>query len=222
MRNPVLVFREVYKTYADETILKGVNLTLEEGDFTAIIGPSGSGKSTLLHLAGGLELPSGGEIYLFGRRIDNLPEDQRDRLRRGRVAYIFQFHYLLEDFTVEENLEIFGRLLGVPDVEKKVEQILKTLGLYHRRRYKPYHLSGGERQRVSIGRALISGAKLILADEPTGNLDPLQSEEIFQLFKSLNSRGITFLVVTHNRNLLKFFNRVYLLKGGVLSDYSPL
>ena len=95
MRNPVLVLREVYKTYAGETILKGINLRLEEGDFTAVIGPSGSGKSTLLHLAGGLELPSGGEIYLFGRRIDNLPEDERDRLRRGRVAYIFQFHYLL-------------------------------------------------------------------------------------------------------------------------------
>jgi len=217
-----LVFRNVYKTYTGEPILKGINLSLREGDFSAIVGPSGSGKSTLLHLAGGLELPTKGEIYLFGRRIDPLPEDERDEFRKGKVAYIFQFHYLLEDFTVEENLEIFGKLLGVSNLDKKINEILEILGLNHRRKYKPYYLSGGERQRVSIGRALLSGAKLILADEPTGNLDPLQAEEIFKLFAKLNSQGVTFLVVTHNKNLLKNFNRIYLLKGGVLSDYSPL
>ena len=222
MRNPVLVFKGVYKTYAGEPILKGINLSLREGDFAGIVGPSGSGKSTLLHLAGGLELPTKGEIHLFGRRIDTLSEDERDKFRKGRVAYIFQFHYLLEDFTVEENLEILGKLLKVPNLGEKVNRILEILGLNHRRKYKPYYLSGGERQRVSIGRALLSGAKLILADEPTGNLDPLQAEEVFKLFAKLNSQGITFLVVTHNKNLLKFFNKIYLLKGGVLSDYSPL
>ena len=208
----------VKKRYGNVEVLKEINLTLKRGDFVAILGPSGSGKSTLLHIAGGLDTPTEGGVYLFGKRIDNLNEEERDRYRKGKVAFIFQFHYLLEDFTVFENLTLFGELLGIPNTKERAEEILKFLKLEHRKDYKPYLLSGGERQRVSIGRALISGAPLILADEPTGNLDSKQSEEIFEYFKEINRRGTTFLVVTHNQKLLKYFNRVYHIRDGVLTD----
>ena len=214
----ILKLVNVKKRFATVEVLKGVNLTLKKGDFVAILGPSGSGKSTLLHIAGGLDIPTEGGVYLFGKRIDNLPEAERDRYRKGKVAFIFQFHYLLEDFTVFENLTLFGELLGIPNTKERAEEILKFLKLEHRKDYKPYLLSGGERQRVSIGRALISGAPLILADEPTGNLDSKQSEEIFEYFKEINRRGTTFLVVTHNQKLLKYFNRVYHIRDGVLTD----
>ena len=215
----ILSLERVKKSFGTTEVLKEINLTLKRGDFVAILGPSGSGKSTLLHIAGGLEIPSAGEVYLFGRRIDSLPEGERDKFRKGKVAYIFQFHYLLEDFTVYENLEVFGKLLKVKDLKRKIDEVLKLLRLEHRKDFKPPQLSGGERQRVAIGRALVSGAPLILADEPTGNLDPKQAEEIFTLFKELNKRGTTFLVVTHNLNLLRFFNRVYTLEGGVLRPF---
>ena len=215
---PVLELRKVKKRFGTTTVLREVNLTLRKGDFVAILGPSGSGKSTLLHIAGGLEPPTEGEVYLFGKRNDNLNDRERDQYRRGKVAFIFQFHYLLEDFTVFENLTIFGKLLNIPSPERRAEEILKFLKLEHRKDYKPYLLSGGERQRVSIGRALISGAPLILADEPTGNLDSRQSEEIFEYFKKINLKGTTFLVVTHNQKLLKYFNRVYHIRDGVLTD----
>ena len=215
----VLEIKELYKRFGKTEVLKGVNLKLQKGDFVGILGPSGSGKSTLLHLAGGLDTPTKGEVYLFGRRIDSLPESERDRLRRGRVAYIFQFHYLLEDFTVWENLEIFGTLLGKRKLKEKIEEILKLLKLEHRKNYKPPALSGGERQRVAIGRAILSRAELILADEPTGNLDQEQSREVFEIFKEMNRKGTTFLVVTHNEELLSYFNRVYYLSGGKLLPY---
>ena len=215
----VLEIKELYKSFGKTEVLKGINLKLHKGDFVGILGPSGSGKSTLLHLAGGLETPTKGEVYLFGRRIDNLPESERDRLRKGRVAYIFQFHYLLEDFTVWENLEIFGTLLGKRKLKEQIEEILKLLKLEHRKNYKPPALSGGERQRVAIGRALLSRAQLILADEPTGNLDQEQSREVFEIFKEMNRKGTTFLVVTHNEELLSYFNRVYYLSGGKLLPY---
>jgi len=214
----ILKLVNVKKRFATVEVLKGVNLTLKRGDFVAILGPSGSGKSTLLHIAGGLDTPTEGGVYLFGKRIDNLPEAERDQYRKGKVAFIFQFHYLLEDFTVFENLTLFGELLGIANTKERAKEILKFLKLEHRKDYKPYLLSGGERQRVSIGRALISGAPLILADEPTGNLDSKQSEEIFEYFKEINRRGTTFLVVTHNQKLLKYFNKVYHIRDGVLTD----
>lgn len=219
---PILELKRVWKYFGNIPVLRGVNLKLQKGDFVAIVGPSGSGKSTLLHIAGGLETPSSGEVYLFGRRIDNLPEEKRDLFRRKKVAFIFQFLNLLEDFTVWENIYLFGKLLKVEDVERKTGEILTFLGLGDKADKKPFHLSGGERQRVAIGRALISEAKLILADEPTGNLDPERSEELIKLFTQLNGKGITFLVVTHNRELLRYFNKVYYIKKGVLSDYSSV
>ncbi len=218
----VLELKGVWKTYESTPVLKGINLKLLEGDLAAIVGPSGSGKSTILHIAGGLETPDRGEVYLFGKRIDNLPEGERDFFRRKRVAYVFQFFNLLEDFTVWENIYLFGKLLNVKNPERKTEEIITFLGLKGKERQKPLYLSGGERQRVAIGRALITEAKLILADEPTGNLDPERAEEIIKLFGELNKRGITLLVATHNRNLLKYFKKVYYIEKGLLSDYSSV
>ena len=216
-RDKVLKLVKVQKRFGSTEVLKGIDLVLQKGEMVAIVGPSGSGKSTLLHIAGGLEMPTSGEVHLFGKRIDTLPEGERDRFRRGRVAYIFQEPYLLEDFSVYENLEIFARLAGRKVEREEIEHILDLLGLIHRKDYKPALLSGGERQRVAVGRALITGASLIFADEPTGNLDPERAKEVFTLFRELKERmGTTLLVVTHNRELLGFFDRTYLLKGGKL------
>ncbi len=218
----LLHLKGVKKRYGSTEVLKGIDFALKRGEFVGVFGPSGSGKTTFLHVAGGLEEPTEGEVYLYGRRIDNLPEAERDRFRRGKVAFVFQNPYLLEDFTVEENLEIFGKLAGRKNLSDEVGKILKLLGLEHRRKFKPYQLSGGEQQRVAIGRALITGARLILADEPTGNLDEQRAEEIFKYFEFLNKRGYTFLVVTHNTFLKKYFHKTYYLAGGLISDKLPV
>jgi lipoprotein-releasing system ATP-binding protein len=215
----ILELKNVWKSYNGTPVLRGVNLKLQKGDFVAVIGPSGSGKSTLLHIAGGLETPDRGGVFLYQKRIDNLPEGKRDAFRRKRVAYVFQFFNLLEDFTVWENIYLFGKLLKTKDVKRKTEEIISFLGLKGKENLKPLSLSGGERQRVAIGRALITEAGLILADEPTGNLDAERAEEIIKLFRELNERGITFLIATHNRELLKYFKKVYYINKGLLSDY---
>ncbi len=220
---PLLELINVKKKYSTTEVLKGISLKVQKGDFIGIFGPSGSGKSTLLHIAGGLDTPTEGKVFLFNTRIDILPENERDKIRKGKVAYIFQFHYLLEDFTVWENIEIFAHLLGVEkkQIPSKVEQLLRFLRLEHRKYFKPSQLSGGERQRVAIARALVADPILILADEPTGNLDSHQSEEIFSYFHRLNKKGITFVVVSHNENLRKFLNKTYYINDGILSDKLP-
>ncbi|NPA13995.1 MAG: ABC transporter ATP-binding protein [Aquificae bacterium] len=220
---PLLELINVKKKYSTTEVLKGISLKVQKGDFIGIFGPSGSGKSTLLHIAGGLDTPTEGKVFLFNTRIDILPENERDKIRKGKVAYIFQFHYLLEDFTVWENIEIFAHLLGVEkkQIPSKVEKLLRFLRLEHRKNFKPSQLSGGERQRVAIARALVADPLLILADEPTGNLDSHQSEEIFTYFHRLNKKGITFVVVSHNENLKKFLNKTYYINDGILSDKLP-
>jgi len=223
MAEIILELRNVWKIYPPSTeVLKGVNLKVYKGDFIGIFGPSGSGKSTLLYLSAGLETPTKGEIYLFNQRIDHLPTNKRDKIRKGKLAYIFQYHYLLEDFSVWENIKIFAELVGSnsskKSIEERIEEILKFLGIYHRKDFKPIYLSGGEQQRVAIARALIINPLLILADEPTGNLDSKREEEIFQYFKKLNEKGITFLVVSHNEKLKKFFNRIFYLQDGILKE----
>ncbi len=214
--NDVVRTLNLWKIYPDGTrALKGTEITVRRGEFIGVMGPSGSGKSTLLHLIGGLDRPTRGDVYLFGKRISVMDEDELADFRKGRVAYIFQFYYLLEDFTVLENLTIVGEMLGVRDAEKKARSILEFLRLSHRLNHKPHQLSGGEQQRVAIGRALISDPLLILADEPTGNLDMEEGLRIFNLFKNLNeSKGITFIVATHNPELRRFFHRVINLRDG--------
>ena len=206
----------LWKVYPDGTkALRGVNLSVRRGEFVGIMGPSGSGKSTFLHIVGGLDKPTDGDVLLFGKRISSMNEDELTQFRKGRVAYVFQFYYLLEDFNVLENLLVIADLLGIENAEEKVLEILDFLRLTHRLRHKPHQLSGGEQQRVAIGRALIGEPELILADEPTGNIDWEEGRKIFQLFRELNEKkGITFVVATHNPDLVGFFHRTVHLKDG--------
>ena len=206
----------VWKIFPDGTkALKGIDLSIKEGEFVGLMGPSGSGKSTLLHIIGGLEKPTEGSVEVMGVRIDELSENQLALFRKGKIAYVFQFYYLLEDFSVLENLTLIGRLVGKENPEEEAIEILSMLRLSHRINHKPSQLSGGEQQRVAIGRAIISGAKLILADEPTGNVDWEEGKKIFKLFKEMNeSKRITFVVATHNPELRGFFDRTVLLKDG--------
>jgi len=208
----------LWKIYPDGTkALKGINLSIMRGEFVGVMGPSGSGKSTLLHLIGGLDKPTEGKVLLFGKDIVSMGEDDLSLFRRGKVAYIFQFYYLLEDFNVLENLLLIGEILGIEDLQKKALEILDFLRLSHRLKHKPHQLSGGEQQRVAIGRALMGEPALVLADEPTGNIDWEESMKIMGLFEKLNKeKEITFVVATHNPRLKKFFRRTLNLNDGVL------
>ncbi len=217
MSEPLVELKGVSKVYLDGTqALKNVDFSLNKGEFVGVVGPSGSGKSTLLHIAGGIDRASEGRVTLFGRDITGIPEAHLSEFRRGKVAYVFQFYYLMEDFTVLENLLVVAEMLGKGNVKKKALEVLDFLRLSHRLNHKPHQLSGGEQQRVAIGRALILDPKLIIADEPTGNLDLEEGKRIFSLFKSLNEKGITFLVATHNQEMIPFFSRVVHLKDGTL------
>ncbi len=212
----IIKLKDIWKIYPDGTkALKGVSLEIKAGEFIGIMGPSGSGKSTLLHIMGGLDKPTEGKVYVLGEDITLKSEEELTNFRKGRIAFIFQFYYLLEDFTVLENLLIIGEILGVENSYDKAVELLKMLRLEHRINHKPFQLSGGEQQRVAIARALLCDPKIILADEPTGNVDREEGRRIFEFFKKLNSeRRITFVVATHNPELIEFFNRVIYLKDG--------
>jgi len=212
----ILRAENLWKIYPDGTkALRGVDFLLQRGEFVGVMGPSGSGKSTLLHLLGGLDRPTDGAVTLMGREISRMNEDELAEFRKRRVAYIFQFYYLLEDFTVLENLLIVAELLGIESAETKARRILEHLRLSHRLNHRPHQLSGGEQQRVAIGRALISEPLIILADEPTGNIDWEEGRRIFDLFRDLNGeKRISFVVATHNPDLRRYFHRIVTLRDG--------
>lgn len=215
----ILKLIDVEKIYPNGTqALKGVNIEIKRGEFVGIMGPSGSGKSTLLHISAGLDRPTKGNVILLGRRIDNLSQEELARFRKGKVAFIFQFPYLLEDFNVLENLTIVGNILGIDNAKSKALEVLEYLRLSHRRFHMPSQLSGGEQQRVAIGRALMGEPEIIFADEPTGSVDLQEGLRIFHLFLKLRQdKGITFLIATHNQELSKYFDRViYILDGKVV------
>lgn len=197
--------------------LRGVNLYVREGELVGLMGPSGSGKSTLLHIIAGLEKPTEGKVWVFGKDITSMTEDELSTFRRENIAFVFQFYYLMEDFSAYENLVIVGKLARIRDAEKKARELLEFLGLGNRLRHKPSELSGGEQQRVAIGRALMLEPKLILADEPTGNLDAEEGKRIMELFAQLrDQKGITFIIATHNQELEPYFDRVLRLKDRTL------
>ena len=216
--NKILYTQDLWKIYSNGVqALKGVSIEIYQGEIVGLMGPSGSGKSTLLHLIAGLEKPTKGKIYLFGEDISLLDEDKLAELRQRSLAFIFQFYYLLEDFTVLENLTLIGSMAGLKNPKEKALEILEYLRLSHRLNHKPSQLSGGEQQRVAIGRALMLEAKLVLADEPTGNLDFSEGRRIFDLFLKLKEeKGITFFVATHNQDLIPYFDRLYKIKDGSL------
>ncbi|MGR4000713.1 MAG: ABC transporter ATP-binding protein [Alphaproteobacteria bacterium] len=198
-------------------VLSGINLELMPGEMTALVGASGSGKSTLLHVAGLLDKCDSGRVFFNGRDITRLAERERTLIRRKHLGFVYQYHYLLADFSALENLVIPQRLNRVPraHARKNANSLLEVIGLGDRARHRPGALSGGEQQRVALCRAIINRPKLILADEPTGNLDPKAADEVFSLLHTLvRSSGASALVATHNIGLAKRMDRVLMLKNG--------
>jgi len=221
---PVLEAESLYKQYNlgehHVNALDGVDFVVEEGEFVAIMGPSGSGKSTLLHLMGGLDKPSEGEITLAGKKISLLKDKQVTLLRRRNVGFVFQFFNLLPTLTAEENITlpllIDGKRIG--DYQDHLETLLNLIGLSDRRRHKPEQLSGGEQQRVALARALITQPAIVLADEPTGNLDTKTGKNIMELLRrSCDELGQTIVVVTHDPRAASYANRVVFLRDGVIA-----
>ncbi len=214
----IIQIKNLWKVYPNKVeALRNVSLEVFEGEVIGLMGPSGSGKSTLLHITTGLEKPTEGEVYIMNHSIHLMDEDQLASFRQKHLGFVFQFYYLLEDFNVLENLTLIGQLAGVERPQEKALQILEYLRLSHRLKHRPSQLSGGEQQRVAIGRALMLDPKILLADEPTGNLDLAEGRRIFELFIKLREeRGLTLLVATHNEELKPYFDRIYRLKDGEL------
>ncbi len=200
--------------------LRDVSLSIKKGEFLSVMGPSGSGKSTLLNLIGGLDQPSGGEIFIDGKPLHGISDDELTLIRRRKVGFIFQFFNLLPILTAAENVSLPLLLEGTPYAEAKPKavKLLEQVGLGARTEHRPEQLSGGEMQRVAISRALISNPAVLLADEPTGNLDSHTSEEIFMLLKSLNEQGQTIVMVTHDSKAAAYGSRIITLKDGALSE----
>ena len=186
------------------TVLKGINLTIARGEILAIVGASGAGKSTLLHILGTLDRPTEGTVLFEGQDLFQLSDQKQAEFRNRRIGFVFQFHHLLPEFTALENvcLPAYIQNRSAGDVHTEATSLLKDVGLEHRINHKPGELSGGEQQRVAVARALIQQPNLVLADEPTGNLDTHTGDALFTLMRTLNrSRGITFVIVTHNEKL---------------------
>ena len=222
--NKILELKNINKTYkgTSETlhILKDLDLVINEGEFVSIIGKSGSGKSTLLNVIGLLDSIDDGEIYIHGEKVDRTNHQKIDLLKNRDIGFVFQFHYLLPEFTALENVMLPALLNNFNDkknIEEKAKKILDSVGLKERYNHKPNQLSGGEKQRIAIARALINDPKIILADEPTGNLDEETSNEIHNLFRKINRKNNqTIIVVTHSRELANITDKRYSVKNGKL------
>jgi putative ABC transport system ATP-binding protein len=217
---------KVFRTEEVETVaLDGVNLSVEEGEFVAIMGPSGCGKSTLLNIMGLLDNPTSGSYLLDGQEVGSLKESQRTSVRKGKIGFVFQSFNLIDELNVEENVELPLKYLGVPAAERKqrTKEILRRLELSHRAKHYPQQLSGGQQQRVAIARAVIMNPKLILADEPTGNLDSKNGLEVMQLLTQLNEEGTTIVMVTHSQHDASYANRtVNLFDGQIVKESQGL
>ena len=226
MTTPVLSLRGVRRTYAtgagrDLTVLKGVDLDVHPGEIVGLIGPSGSGKSSLLHAAGLLEHPSEGRVSVTGVDCTRLPDRARSRLRLGAIGFVYQFHHLLAEFSAVDNVALPQMINGArrAAARARASELLTQLGLGERLEHQPAQLSGGEQQRVAIARALANEPRLLLADEPTGNLDPTTSGAVFQsLFDLARLRGVACLIATHNLHLADFMDRVFALEDGRLVE----
>lgn len=217
--------KNVHKSYEDLSVLKGVDLSINQGEIVSIVGASGAGKTTLLQLLGTLDTPDHGSIIYNNSDISNLSKKQLASFRNQHIGFVFQFHQLLPEFTAIENVCIPGYLskTSKKEIEERAKELLTLLGLKDRMDHKPSQLSGGEQQRVAVARALINKPAIILADEPSGNLDSHNAEELHQLFFKLrNEMNQTFVIVTHNRELANMSDRKLEMKDGVIiNDSTP-
>lgn len=213
---------KVFRTTEVETVaLNHVNLEVNEGEFVAIMGPSGCGKSTLLNILGLLDNPTEGSYKLLGQEVANLREKDRTRVRKGKIGFVFQSFNLIDELNVFENVELPLTYLGVKASERKqrVHDLLKRMAISHRSQHFPQQLSGGQQQRVAIARAVVTNPKLILADEPTGNLDSKNGAEVMNLLSELNGEGTTVIMVTHSQHDASFAHRtVHLFDGSVVAS----
>ena len=213
---------KVYRTTEVETLaLNGVSLEIDAGEFVAVMGPSGCGKSTLLNLLGLLDSPSDGEYWFFGEEVAKYPEARLTKLRREHIGFVFQSFNLIDDLSVAENVEVALIYRGVPARERKqrVAEALEHVGIPHRAKHRPQQLSGGQQQRVAVARALVSRPKLILADEPTGNLDTANGEAVMQLLTQAAEAGATVVMVTHSlAHAAEARRTIKLLDGRVVSE----
>ncbi|HAL95302.1 MAG TPA: lipoprotein-releasing system ATP-binding protein LolD [Chitinophagaceae bacterium] len=213
----MLVATELYKKFGALEVLKGVSIGLQKGELATIVGPSGCGKSTLLHILGTLDAPDKGQITMNGTDFSNLKGKQLAAFRNKHIGFVFQFHHLLPEFNALENVSIPAWIAGrkKSEVKEAATELLKKMGLENRLTHKPSELSGGEQQRVAVARALINKPSIVLADEPTGNLDSAHARELHQLFISLkNELGQSFLIVTHNEELAAQSDRVWTMRDG--------
>ncbi len=219
MSKPVLVLRGVERSYGALTVLKGVDFTLNAGEMVGLIAPSGAGKSTLLHMAGLLDSPTAGEIEIDGQASAKLTDAGRTELRRRTIGFVYQFHQLLPEFSALENIVLPQMIGGVGRkvAAARATELLSIVGLKDRLHHRPGKLSGGEQQRVAIVRAIANQPKLLLADEPTGNLDPGTAEGVFaELLRLVRTTGLAALIATHNLDLARRMDRVVTLRDGAV------
>lgn len=226
MSREILKLENIEKKYSGSVeelhIINNLNLTVEEGEFISILGRSGSGKSTLLNIMGLLDRADNGKIFIGGQEVETLSESERDTIKNQMIGFVFQFHYLLPEFTALENVMLPALLNNFSqraEIEKRALEFLERVGLGERKDHKPAQLSGGEKQRVAIARALINSPKILLADEPTGNLDEETSEMIFKILKDINkNEKQSIIVVTHSKDLAEISDKQLYLKKGVLVE----
>ena len=216
----------IFRTEEIETIaLNGVNINVEDGEFVAIMGPSGCGKSTLLNILGLLDTPTEGKYWLGNEEVGHLKERERTAYRKGRIGFVFQNFNLIDELTVEENIDLQLKYLGIGKAERKerVLDILRKVKLSHRAKHYPHQLSGGQQQRVAIARAVVGKPSIILADEPTGNLDSKNGVEVMQLLSELNDEGTTIVMVTHSQHDATYAHRIInLFDGQVVEEVNDM
>jgi len=215
MSDAVLHLEKVARRYGDLVVVEEIDFTLHKGETAALLGPSGSGKSSLLHIAGLLEAPSAGEVHINGRATSTLTDADRTRIRRDTLGFVYQFHHLLPEFTALGNVTLPQLIAGMTKsaADEEAARLLKLMGLGERRHHQPGQLSGGEQQRTAIARALANNPSILLADEPTGNLDPKTSDVVFDaLLDRVRGEGLSALIATHDQRLAKRMDRIFVIR----------